>query len=104
MNAFAAAIDAIFEDPNIGVAAIWQPGGTPPGVAARVLRKSPDAAESFGRTSVVLPTLVLDVRTSEVASPQDGDVVEIGCETFKIIGAPTIDSLGLVWSCEAVQV
>ena len=103
MNAVAAAIDAIFSDPNIGVAAIWKPGGTPPGVAARVIRKSPDATESFGRTSVVLPTLVLDVRKSDVASPQDGDVVEIASESFRVVGEPMIDSLGFVWSCEAVQ-
>ena len=42
MNAFATAMNVIFADGNMAVEAIWFAGGTGPGVAVRVIRKSPD--------------------------------------------------------------
>jgi hypothetical protein len=37
MDAFAAAIDSIFADPNIARNALWRTGGTGDGVAVRVI-------------------------------------------------------------------
>jgi hypothetical protein len=45
--------------------------------------------------------MLIDVRRSEVAEPASGDMVEIDGETFEVIAAPTVDSLHLVWTCEA---
>jgi hypothetical protein len=99
--AFAAAIDAIFRDANVAEDALWRAGGMGAGIAVRVIRKSPDAVAGFGDSRAVLPTVMIDVRRSEVAEPASGDTVEIDSETFEIIAAPTLDSLRLVWTCEA---
>lgn len=99
--AFGAAIDAIFRDANVAEDALWRAGGAGEGVAVRVIRKSPDEVVGFGSSRTVLPTVLVDVRASEVASPASDDTVEIGGNLFDIIGTPARDNLGLVWTCEA---
>lgn len=53
-------------------------------------------------SQTVLPTVLIDVRMSDVAMPAAGGTVEVAFDFFDI--KPTSDSLGLVWSCEATQV
>lgn len=101
MDAFAVATDVLFADPNIAVDAIWRAGGAGTGTAVRVVTRGPDQVIGFGDSRAVLPTLLIDVRRSEVAEPASGDTVEIDGETFEVISSPTIDSLRLVWTCEA---
>jgi hypothetical protein len=100
-SAFAAAVDAIFRDSHVAEDAIWRAGGAGGGVAVRIVRKSPDEIVGFGNSRAVLPTVIIDVRVSEVGSPAAGDTVEIDGDLFDIIGTPTLDSVGLVWMCEA---
>ena len=104
MDAFASAIDALFSDLNIGEDALWKAGGVGPGVAVRVIRKSPDRVVEFGESRAVLPALGLDIRRSEAVTISEGDLIVIGAETLKIIGQPMGDSLGLVTACVAVKV
>lgn len=101
MSVFDHAVDAIFTDPNIARDAIWRAGGAGGGVAVRVITRRPDQVVGFGDSRAVLPTTLIDVRRAEVADPASGDTVEIDSETFEIIATPTIDSLRLVWTCEA---
>lgn len=101
MDAFAAATDALFADPNIARDAIWRAGGAGSGVSVRIITKRPDQVGSFGDSRAILPTTLIDVRRSEVSEPANGDTVEIESETFEVIATPTIDSLRLVWTCEA---
>jgi hypothetical protein len=101
MTAFAAAIDDLFADPNIARNAIWRAGGVGPGISVRVITRRPDQIEGFGDSRAVLPTMLIDVRRSEVSDPATGDTVEIESEMFEVIATPTIDSLRLVWTCEA---
>jgi hypothetical protein len=101
VSAFPAAVDAVFADNNIGEAAIWRAGGVGAGVAVRVIRKSPDKIVGFGDSRAVMPSVLVDVRPSEVASPAAGDTVVIAGSVFDIIAEPTADTLRLVWSCEA---
>lgn len=101
MDVFAAATDVLFADPNIARPAIWRAGGVGPGTMVRIVTRRPDQVVGFGDSRAVLPTMLVDVRRSEVAEPASGDTVEIDGETFEIIAAPTIDSLRLVWTCEA---
>lgn len=101
VDAFTAAIDALFTDPNIARIAIWRPGGVASGVAVRVIVRRPDQVVGFGDSRVIMPTLLIDVRRSEVPEPASGDIVEIAGETFEIIASPIADSLRLVWVCEA---
>jgi len=101
MGAFAAAIDALFADANIGEDALWKAGGA--GVAIRIIRKSPDRMAEFGDSRAVLPTVGIDIRRSQAATIAEGDLMVIGAETFKIIGEPMGDSLGLVLAGECVD-
>ena len=101
MDAFTAAIDALFADPNIARDALWRSGGEGAGIVVRIITKRPDQAANFGDSRVMLPTMLIDVRRSQVAAPASGDTVEMDSETFEIIATPVIDSLRLVWTCEA---
>jgi hypothetical protein len=101
MDAFAAATDALFADPNIARDAIWRAGGVGNGVSVRIITKRPDQVGSFGDSRAILPTTLIDVRRSQVSEPASGDTVEIESETFEVIATPTLDNLRLVWTCEA---
>jgi hypothetical protein len=101
VNAFAVATDALFADPNIATNAIWRAGGVGGAIPVCVITKRPDQVAGFGDSRAVLPTVMIDVRRSEVAEPATGDTVEIDSELFEIVAAPTLDSLRLVWTCEA---
>lgn len=101
LDAFAAAIDAIFRDANVAEDAVWRAGGAGDGVTVRVVRKSPDRIVGFGDSRAILPSVLIDVRRSDVAAPAVGDTVEIAGDVFEVIAAPVVDSLGLVWTCEA---
>jgi hypothetical protein len=103
MTIFIVATDALFADPNIATDAIWRAGGAGAGTAVRVVTRHPDRVVGFGDSRAVLPTLLVDVRRSEVAEPASGDTVEIDGELFEIIAAPIIDSARLVWTCEAAS-
>ncbi|MEX2035545.1 MAG: hypothetical protein WEA28_10175 [Xanthobacteraceae bacterium] len=101
MTAIEMALEALFSDPNLGSDALWRTGGAGDGTAVRVVRKRPDQVVGFGDSRAVLPTMLIDVRRSEVPDPATGDTVEIDGELFEIIATPVADSLCLVWTCEA---
>ena len=107
IDEFASAIDALFADPNLGEDALWKAGGVGQGlqnkncVAVRIIRKSPDRMAEFGDSRAVLPTVGIDIRRSQSATITEGDLILIGAETFRIIGEPMGDALGLVTACEA---
>ncbi|MBN8955774.1 MAG: hypothetical protein J0H17_04160 [Rhizobiales bacterium] len=103
VDAFAVATDALFADQNIAVDAIWRAGGAGPGTAVRVVTRRPDQVIGFGDSRAVLPTLLINVRRSEVAEPASGDTVEFGGDLFEVIAAPVIDSVRLVWTCEGAS-
>ena len=110
MDAFTSAIDVLFADPNIGEDALWKEGGVGQGlperndVAVRIIHKSPDRMAEVGESRAVLPTVGIDIRRSQAATITEGDLIEIGAETYRIIGEPMGDALGLVSACEAVKV
>lgn len=103
INAFEAAVDALFADPNIGEDALWKAGGSGAGVAVRIIRKSPDRVAEFGESRSVTPTICIDIQRSQAAAITEGDLIVIGPETYRIIGEPMGDALGLVLACEAVK-
>ena len=104
MEAFRVALDTLFADPNLGETAIWQAGGVGPGVPVRVIRRRPDAVVEFGASRALMATVLLDLRRTEAMAIQEGDLVVIGADTFKIIGSPTSDPMGLILTCEAMKV
>jgi hypothetical protein len=107
MDAFTAATETLFADPNIARSALWRTGGVGAGVAVRVITKRPDQVAGFGDSRAILPTMLIDVRRSDVPDPATGDTVDIPGsspgtgELFEIIATPVADSLRLVWTCEA---
>ncbi len=104
IDAFSSAIDALFADPNVGEDALWKAGGVGSGVAVRIIRKSPDRMAEFGDSRAVLPTVGIDIQRSQAATITEGDLILIGAETYRIIGEPMGDALGLVSACEALKV
>jgi len=101
MNAFSAAMDAIFADQNMAADATWTPqGGTP--LPVRVIRKAPDEMATFGATRLLSDTTLVDVRVSEMPTPKPGDTIIIGTDTFTIQGEPKRDRERLIWTLELV--
>jgi hypothetical protein len=98
MNAFATAINAIFADANMAVDAIWFAAGTGPGVAVRVIRKSPDEITPFGAGRVLSETTLLDARVADMPTPTSGDLIRIGLEDFILQGEPKLDRERLIWT------
>ena len=100
-SAFAAAIDALFADPNLAVEALYRAGGADPGIPVRVIVRRPDRIGDFGETRIASETETFDVRTSEISRPVEGDTLEINGVTYVIQGEPLRDSGRLVWTIEA---
>lgn len=105
MTAFADALGVLFSDPNISLAATWKVGGVGAGVSVRIVLKQPDQTINFGVSHVVVPTSVVDVRKSDVAQPKRGDTVVVIATgaTYEITAPPMLDTLHLVWTCDAVE-
>ncbi len=103
MSVFAQASDDLFDDPHLALKALWRANGADAGIPVRVILRRPDEVVGFGDSRAVLPSVLIDVRRSDVAAPAAGDTVEIAGDVFEIIAAPVADSLGLVWTCEAAK-
>ena len=98
MNAFATAMNVIFADRNMAVDAIWFAGATGPGVATRVIRKSPDEITPFGAGRILSETTQLDARVVDMPTPAPGDMIRIGPEDFILQGEPKLDRERLIWT------
>jgi hypothetical protein len=99
MKAYAAAVYALFNDPNIAVDAIYTPAGGDP-MMVRVIAKRPDDIVGFGDTRIHTAAALFDVRVSEVPAPAQGDTLEVGGDTYVIQGEPVRDRDGLIWSLD----
>jgi hypothetical protein len=100
MTAFAAAVDALFADPNLGSAATYEPADGDP-FPVRVIARRTDAITDFGEARLWSETTRFDVRVAEVANPHPGDRVVIDGETFVVQGEPVRDRERLVWTLDS---
>ena len=98
MNAFATAMNVIFADANMAVDALWFAGGTGPGVAIRVIRKSPDEITPFGAGRILSETTQVEARVADMPTPAPGDLIRIGAEDFLVQGEPKADRERLIWT------
>ena len=98
MNAFTTAMNVIFADRNMAVDALWFAGGTGPGVAIRVIRKSPDEITPFGAGRILSETTLLDARIADMPTPASGDLIRIGAEDFILQGEPKLDRERVIWT------
>ncbi|MGE5770238.1 MAG: hypothetical protein ACM32G_08120 [Betaproteobacteria bacterium] len=101
MTAFAAAVTALFADPNLGVDVIYRTGGAGPGTIIRAIIRQPDRIGTYGETRIATATLMIDVRVSEVAAPAEGDTLEMNGTIYVIQGEPIRDAERLIWTIEA---
>lgn len=99
MTAFAAAVDALFADPNLGRAAVYEPTDGDP-FPVRVIARQADAITEFGEARLWSETTRFDVRVSEVAAPLPGDRIVIDGITYIVQGEPQRDRERLVWTLD----
>ena len=99
MSAFAAAVGALFADPNIGRDAVYTPDGGAP-VLVRAVARRADAISDFGDARLWSETTRLDLRLAEVPQPRPGDRIEIDGAAFLIQGEPVRDRERLVWTLD----
>ena len=97
MTAFAAIVDALFSDPNIGREAVYIADGGAP-VLVRVVSRQADSITDFGDARLWSETTRIDLRLADVANPRSGDRLEIDGDAFLIQGEPVRDREQLVWT------
>lgn len=99
MNAFAAVVDLVFADPNIGRDAVYTPDGGST-VPVRIIARRADEITGFGEARLWSETTRVDLRLAEVPNPRAGDRIEIDGDTFIIQGEPVRDRERLVWTVD----
>ena len=100
MNVFGAAMDRIFANPSMAVAAVWISATTSEERPIRVIRRAPDRITEFGAARFVSDTMMMDVRVSDLPEPRPGDLIVIGADSFTIQGEPLRDRDRLIWSLD----
>lgn len=100
MNAFAAATNILFGNPNLSVAAVFSAGGAGAAQPVRVIRRRPDEPAAFGATRAVVQTMVIDARVADLPLVTRGDVFTIDGDDWKVSATPLRDRERLVWRIE----
>jgi hypothetical protein len=96
MSAFAAAMDTLAADPNIGADATYRAGGTGAPVPLRVVRSAPDRlGDAFG-TSVSQASDVLSVAIAVLPSVEADDTFTLGADILTVQHAER-DATGTAW-------
>ncbi|HMQ66926.1 MAG TPA: hypothetical protein PKA33_18870 [Amaricoccus sp.] len=99
MTAFAAAVDALFADPNLAREATYEPADGDP-FPVRVIARRADAVTEFGEARLWSETTRFDVRTSDVPAPRPGDRIVIDGTPYIVQGEPQRDRERLVWTID----
>lgn len=100
MSAFARSVDSLFT--RLGSPALFQPR-IGPNRAITVIPKQPDEIIGLGDAALAAEVTLFDVRVSEVAEPDEGDIIRFASEDFRIIGTPRRDIHRLIWTLEATK-
>jgi hypothetical protein len=99
VTAFAAAVDALFADPNLAPEATYEPADGDPFPVSVIARRA-DAITEFGEARLWSETTRFDVRVSEVANPRPGDHIVIGGTIYIVQGEPARDRERLIWTLD----
>ncbi|OSM04148.1 head-tail joining protein [Magnetofaba australis] len=99
MNPFEMAVDAVFA--SFGVAATYTPANGDPATEITVLAKRPDEVVGFGETRIAAEISLFEIRASDIANPQGGDVITLNSIDYTVQGAPTRGTERLVWVVDA---
>ncbi len=96
MSAFAAAMDALAADPNVGTDATYRAGGSGAPVLLRVVRSAPDRlGDAFG-TSFIQASDVLAVAIAVLPAVDADDTFALGADTLTVQHAER-DAAGIAW-------
>jgi len=102
MTAFQEMIDALFADSAMARTVTYTPvAGLPQTIRAVI--KSPDRVIDVRDIAIHTPTLVVDVRASDIATPQEGDTLTIGTLLYAVQGEPVRDAENLVWTLDCYR-
>ena len=102
MTAFQEMIDALFADSAMARTVTYTPvAGLPQ--TMRAVIKSPDRVIDVRDIAIHTPTLVVDVRVSDIATPQEGDTLTIGTLLYAVQGEPVRDAENLVWTLDCYR-
>ena len=102
MSAFQEMIDALFSNSSLAQDIVYTPvAGTPKTIRAVI--KSPDRIVDVREMAIHTPTLVVDVRVSDVLDPNEGDTLSIGALTYVVQGEPVRDAENLVWTLDCYR-
>jgi hypothetical protein len=102
MTAFQEMIDALFADSAMARDIVYTPvAGLPQTIRAVI--KSPDRVIDVRDIAIHTPTLVVDVRVSDIATPQEGDTLTIGTLLYVVQGEPVRDAENLVWTLDCYR-
>ena len=99
MTVVAAAIEALFADPNLSVE-FWHRDGEGSFTRGRGILRRPDEITEFGSARLLSDTTRIDVRVADIPAPRPQEQILIGDETFLIQGEPRRDRERLVWTLE----
>jgi hypothetical protein len=99
MHAIAAALDALFTEPNIARDAVYIAAGGAPKMV-RVVARRADEVTGFGDARIWSETTRIDLRVAEVATPRPGDRIEIDGEAFLVQGEPVRDRERHIWTVD----
>ncbi len=100
MTVFAAAMDRIYANPSMAVAAVWISATTSQERPIRVVRRDPDRITEFAAGRFVSDTTMVDVRVYDLPDPRPGDLIVIGADTFTVQGEPMRDRERLIWALD----
>ena len=96
MNAFAAAMNVLAADPNIGTDASYRAGGTGAPIPLRVVRSAPDRlGDAFG-TNVIQASDVLTAAVAVLPTVDANDTFTLGADTLTVQHAER-DAAGVAW-------
>jgi hypothetical protein len=102
MTAFQEMIDALFADSAVARTVTYTPvAGLPQ--TMRAVIKSPDRIVDVRDIAIHTPTLVVDVRVSDVPVPNEGDTLTIGTLLYAVQGEPVRDAENLVWTLDCYR-
>lgn len=95
-TAFDRAVDRLFADPNLGVAA-RRVDVLGEASEVRILRRRPDELTTWGGGQLVTDADLVEIRVSEAPGLSEGDMLVIDGDAFRVAAEPQRDADRLVW-------
>lgn len=98
MDPFAAALDALFNAPGSAAAVYIPEFGYPRDI--RVIERQRIGTEGTVRPRPVSLGKIFDIRVSDVAQPQVGEIIFLNEKVLTLTLPPEIDAEGMTWVCD----